>query len=210
VAIIMDFTDWEPIYQEILKDFDFDRGKDEHSARILSKLLDNRSPSTQKLHEPLHQKSIIVCGNAPSLKEELDNVDISNHTIIAADGATSVLLEHAILPDVVVTDLDGNMDDIISADRLGSVIVVHAHGDNIPAVKRYVPLLNHVIGSTQSTPLKNVHNFGGFTDGDRCVFMARHFGAKSVTLLGFDFEDVTVSPIKKKKLQWAKKLIRMC
>ncbi len=206
----MNFADWEPIYQEILKDFDFDRGKDERSARILSELLGKCSLSTQKLHELLHQKSIIVCGNAPSLKEELDNVDISNHMIIAADGATSVLLERAILPDIVVTDLDGNMDDIISADRLGSVIVVHVHGDNIPAVKRYVPLLSRVIGSTQSTPLKNIHNFGGFTDGDRCVFMTHHFGAKSVTLLGFDFEDVSVSPTKKKKLQWAKKLIKMC
>lgn len=206
----MEFKEWEPIYQEILKDFDFDRGKDEHSTRILSELLGKRSLSTQKLHELLHQKSIIVCGNTPSLKEELDNVDISNNTIIAADGATSLLLEHAILPDVVVTDLDGNMNDIISADRLGSVIVVHAHGDNIPAVKRYVPLLNHVIGTTQSAPVKNVHNFGGFTDGDRCVFMAHHFGAKSATLLGFDFEDVSVSPTKKKKLQWAKKLIKMC
>jgi len=206
----MNFADWEPIYQEILKDFDFDRSKDERSARISSELLGKRSLSTQKLHELLHQKSIIVCGNAPSLKEELDNVDISNHMIIAADGATSVLLERAILPDVVVTDLDGNMNDIISADRLGSVIVVHAHGDNIPAIKRYVPLLNNAIGSTQSTPLKNIHNFGGFTDGDRCVFMAHHFGAKSATLLGFDFEDAGVSPTKKKKLQWAKRLIKIC
>jgi len=206
----MKFKEWEPIYREILKDFGFDRGRDERSARILSELLGKRSFSTQKLHELLHHKSIIVCGNTPSLKEELDNVDISNHRIIAADGATSVLLEHVILPDVVVTDLDGNMNDIISADRLGSVIVVHAHGDNIPAIKRYVPLLNHVIGTTQSAPLKNIHNFGGFTDGDRCVFMAHHFGAKSVTLLGFDFEDAGVSPTKRKKLQWAKRLIKMC
>ncbi|MDI6888610.1 MAG: DUF115 domain-containing protein [Methanocellales archaeon] len=206
----MNFADWEPIYQEILKDFGFDRSRDEHSAEILSESLKERSLSTQRLHKLLHQKSIIVCGNASSLKEELESVDVSNRMIIAADGATSVLLEHAILPDIVVTDLDGDMDDIISADRLGSVIVVHAHGDNIPAIKRYVPLLNHVIGSAQSTPLKNIYNFGGFTDGDRCVFMAHHFDAESVTLLGFDFEDAGVSPIKKKKLQWARRLIKMC
>jgi hypothetical protein len=162
------------------------------------------------LHKLLHQKTVIVCGNAPPLKEEVGSIDISGKAIIAADGATSTLLGHAILPDIVVTDLDGDMNDIISADRLGSIIVVHAHGDNIPAVKRYVPLLNHVVGSTQSAPLKNVHNFGGFTDGDRCVFMAHHFGAKSVVLLGFDFEDAGVNPVKKKKLQWAKRLIRMC
>ncbi len=206
----MNFADWEPIYQEILKHFGFDRSKDERSAKILAKLLNDRSLSTQRLRKLLHQKSIIVCGNALSLRSELESIDISGKIVIAANGATSTLLNHAILPDIVVTDLDGNMDDIISADRLGSIIVVHAHGDNVPAIKRYVPLLNHVIGSTQSTPLKNVHNFGGFTDGDRCVFMAHHFGAKSVTLLGFDFEDAGVNPTKKKKLQWAKRLIKMC
>ncbi|MBU2617645.1 MAG: DUF115 domain-containing protein, partial [Euryarchaeota archaeon] len=66
------------------------------------------------------------------------------------------------------------------------------------------------IGSTQSAPLKNVHNFGGFTDGDRCVFIAKEFGAESIALIGFDFEDSNVSEVKQKKLQWAKKLIMMC
>ena len=32
-----------------------------------------------------------------------------------------------------------------------------------------------------------VHNFGGFTDGDRCVFLANHFKAKKIILLGMDF-----------------------
>ena len=203
----MNFEEWEPIYQEILDDFGFDGSKDEEAARLLSKLIGNRSLNVQKLHELIYRKHIIICGNAPLLEGELRSIDVSDHVVMAADGATSVLLKNGIVPNIVVTDLDGCMEDIISADRLGSVIVVHAHGDDIPAMKQYVPSLNNVIGSTQSAPLKNVHNFGGFTDGDRCVFIAKEFGAESIALIGFDFEDSNVSEVKQKKLQWAKRLI---
>ncbi len=206
----MNLEDFELIYREILRDFGFDRKEDERSARALSKLLENRVPIIHKLRSLTKGKRIIICGNAPSLREELQYIDISGHLIMAADGATSVLLDYAILPEIVVTDLDGEIDDIISADRLGASIVVHAHGDNIPAIREYVPRLNNVIGSTQSKPIKNVHNFGGFTDGDRCVFLAHHLGAKGVTLIGFDFEDDDVDEVKRKKLQWAKRLIKMC
>ncbi|MDI6859512.1 MAG: DUF115 domain-containing protein [Methanocellales archaeon] len=203
----MNFEEWEPIYQEILDDFGFDRSKDEEAACLLSKLIRNRSLNVQRLSELIYRRHVIICGNAPLLEEELRSIDVSDRVVMAADGATSVLLKNGIVPDIIVTDLDGCMEDIISADRLGSVIVVHAHGDDIPAMKQYVPSLNNVIGSTQSVPLKNVHNFGGFTDGDRCVFLAKEFGAESIALIGFDFEDSNVSEVKQKKLQWAKKLI---
>ncbi|HEX7627608.1 MAG TPA: 6-hydroxymethylpterin diphosphokinase MptE-like protein [Candidatus Methanoperedens sp.] len=129
--------------------------------------------------------------------------------IIAADGATSVLMNNAITPDIIVTDLDGNMDDEAKANELGAIMVVHAHGDNIDALGEELPRLKRVIGTTQSKPLDNVYNFGGFTDGDRCVFLAKEMGAKSITIIGFDFKDTNVTPLKKKKLMWAEKLIDM-
>ncbi len=57
-----------------------------------------------------------------------------------------------------------------------------------------------------------LYNFGGFTDGDRAVFLAHHFGSRSIQLLGFDFENVGEKPncdekTKLKKLGWAKRLI---
>jgi uncharacterized Rossmann fold enzyme len=88
-------------------------------------------------------------------------------------------------------------------------MVVHAHGDNVDALSEEVPRLKRVVGTTQSKPLDNVYNFGGFTDGDRCVFLAQEFGARSITLIGFDFKDTNVTPLKKKKLVWAEKLINM-
>jgi hypothetical protein len=130
--------------------------------------------------------------------------------VIAADGATSVLLRNAIIPDIIVTDLDGVIGDIIYANRLGSLIVMHAHGDNIEKVRRVLPELKWgmVMCTTQGKPLHNVHNFGGFTDGDRAVFMAKEMGAKRIELIGFDFGDESVSDTKRKKLEWAKKLIQ--
>jgi len=54
-----------------------------------------------------------------------------------------------------------------------------------------------------------VYNSGGCSAGDRCVFVSKEFGARSVKLAGFDFEDSSVNPVKKKKLKWAKELIGM-
>ncbi|MFC1786979.1 6-hydroxymethylpterin diphosphokinase MptE-like protein [Halobacteriota archaeon] len=206
----MKFKEWNPIYQEILDDFGFDRSKDEEAALLLSKLIGDRSINIHRLSDLICRKQVTICGNAPLLYEELSSTDISGRVIIAADGATSVLLKNYIVPDIVVTDLDGCMEDIISVDQKCAIIVVHAHGDNIPAIKKYVPTLKNVIGSTQSKPIKNVHNFGGFTDGDRCVFLAKEFNADSIELIGFDFKDPNVSEVKKKKLQWTKRLIKMC
>ena len=206
----MKFEEWEPIYKEILDDFGFDSYRDEESALILSELIVGRSISIQRLADLIYQKQVIICGNAPLLDDELRSTDISGRVIIAADGATSILLKNCIDPDIVATDLDGRRQDIISVDQQCAIIVVHANGDNIPAIKQYVPSLKNVIGSAQSKPIKNVHNFGGFTDGDRCVFLAKEFNADGIELIGFDFEDPHVSEVKKKKLKWAERLINMC
>ena len=53
-------------------------------------------------------------------------------------------------------------------------------------------------------PAPRVHNFGGFSDGDRAVFAADALGAKTITLFGFDLDDKNVDPVKRGKLMWAK------
>ena len=35
-------------------------------------------------------------------------------------------------------------------------------------------------------PTNNVYNFGGFTDGDRSVFLAEELGASQIILVGMD------------------------
>ncbi len=219
----MRYSTWEPIYEEILKDFGFEREKDEEAAGIAYEILRSKGNKGEDVKREIERlikgKEAIICGNAPCLendirgkKFEADTFSFSrDFVVMAADGATSVLLRNAIIPDIVVTDLDGNIADIIYANRLGSIGVVHAHGDNIEMLKKVLPSLNeNVICTTQSKPMeqtRSVYNFGGFTDGDRCVFLAKEFGAKRIELLGFDFEDNRVSGKKKKKLKWAKRLI---
>jgi 2-amino-4-hydroxy-6-hydroxymethyldihydropteridine diphosphokinase len=218
------FEDWEPIYLDILEDFGFSRGRDEEAAFLLSELLlANGSSELEALLERLEEKicsrEVIICGNAPSLSSELAELlsgvcsfqagGRGHWTFIAADGATTALLKAGVLPDVIVTDLDGKVEDIILAGKMGSIVVVHAHGDNIDKIREYMPYLGTVVGTSQSRPVGLVRNFGGFTDGDRCVFLAEHFGALCLTLIGFDFRDQSVTPRKAKKLQWAERLVRL-
>ncbi|KAB3547889.1 MAG: DUF115 domain-containing protein [ANME-2 cluster archaeon] len=204
----MEFSEWEPLYVEILADFGFDRSEDERSARILADLLHGRAGSPADLRGIISGRDVAVCGNAPSLASEIDSI-MPDQIVIAADGATTVLMANRIIPDVIVTDLDGTIEDIIAASEKGSFVVVHAHGDNIPAVRSVVPRLRgtRVLGTTQSEPFDDIHNFGGFSDGDRCAFLAKASGAASVTLFGFDYDDPSVNDVKKKKLGWAKRLI---
>jgi uncharacterized Rossmann fold enzyme len=70
---------------------------------------------------------------------------------------------------------------------------VHAHGDNMNMLLTAVPRLHGmVVGTTQADPTVagGLDNFGGFSDGDRAAFLAQHFGAQKIILLGFDFNEV--------------------
>lgn len=202
----MDFSIWEPIYLQILQDFGFERKDDERAALILSHLI-VENYDLQILHNLIFNKHILVCGNGPGLSRELESVDLENYVIIAADGATTSVMDIGRIPDIIVTDLDGDIETEIAASEQGSIVVVHAHGNNIGKLIKYVPKIKNIIGSTQAAPLQNIFNFGGFTDGDRAVYVAHEFKAACINLIGFTFDDPLVSDIKKKKLQWAHRLI---
>ena len=210
----MDFAAWEPIYERILEDFGFDRAGDEEAALFLSHILTEKNTvSLSELKTVISGKPVLVCGNAPKLRNDLSEIDFSAFTVIAADGAAAVLMDMGIVPEVICTDLDGNSEADIEKEILaceqGSIVLIHAHGDNIDKLEKYVPRFKSFIATTQAKPFDKVYNFGGFSDGDRCVFVAKEFRAKSVRLAGFDFDDSRVNLVKKKKLKWAKELIGM-
>jgi len=220
----MRFEDWEPIYGEILAEFVFSREEDEDAARLLQSLLQGRKGnlSAEDLDSIIRGRKVLVCGNAPSLSRELEKVlegrtpsrtseisGLEEVAVIAADGATTALIEAGVLPDLIVTDLDGFLPDIIASNERGSAVVVHAHGDNMEALKKFVPRLTRALGTTQSEPIEGIFNFGGFSDGDRCVFLARNFGASRIRIIGFDYDDLNVTPVKKMKLKWARRLVAM-
>lgn len=201
----MDFNEWEPHYREILDYFGFSREDDETAARLLATLVTR--DDLNSLEVLTRGNNVTVCGNAPCLKKELARI---NGVVFAADAAADVLADNGIRPDAVFTDLDGATDRLLDMNDAGTIVVVHAHGDNMPLLKHWVPKFNGpVVATTQSTPLPHVHNFGGFTDGDRAVFAADAFGARNITLVGFDLDDKNVDPLKRGKLFWARKLLAL-
>jgi len=144
-------------------------------------------------------------GDAPSLEP----TDVCAPVVASADGAAEHLSEAGVESDVVVTDLDGAPEHAAEASRDGTIAVVHAHGDNPDAVGHWIREFDrqNVLGTTQTDPrlFGTLYNFGGFTDGDRTVFLADALGAKEIRLFGFDFEEADGK--KRKKLRWAHTLL---
>jgi hypothetical protein len=201
----MNFAMWEPHYREILEYFGFDRAADEDAARLLASLLER--DNLLSLASLTDGNEVTVCGNAPCLKDELGKI---TGIVFAADAAADVLDAHGIFPDAIFTDLDGATDRFVGLNDEGTIMVVHAHGDNMPLLKHWVPRFRgKVVGTTQAAPLPHVYNFGGFTDGDRAVFAADELGSSHITLAGFDLDDTNVDPVKRGKLFWARKLLAL-
>ncbi len=139
----------------------------------------------------LRGKKVVVFAAGKSLSKHLCDESLlrvrRKFVAVATDGALEPLFRARIVPAVVCTDLDSDFRFISKASKSGAIIVVHAHGDNIDELKRLVPRLKgETVATTQVEPLRKVHNFGGFTDGDRAVFLAVHFGARAIGLAGFD------------------------
>ncbi len=207
----MEFREWDPLYRQILREFGFSREQDERAARLLDTLLPPDRVDPSELRQSLEGRVVTVLGNAASLRDELN---LARGTLISADEALSVAREGGVRPDILVTDLDGRVEDQLQAHRDGTVAVVHAHGDNVGALRRWAPrFTRRTVATTQARPFPGVFNFGGFTDGDRGAFLAAHFGAREVRLVGFDFERPNPKDApeeeKRRKLAWAERLIAL-
>ncbi|WP_297418802.1 6-hydroxymethylpterin diphosphokinase MptE-like protein [Thermococcus sp.] len=184
----MKWEEWEPFYRRIVREMGYSVEKDRKAAQILRALLfeGDEYLTADELSSIVGRKAYVF-GAGPSLENALRKFDFSDGTLIAADGATSALLDVGMTPDIIVTDLDGRIPDLRLANDRGSFMVVHAHGDNIDRLTSYVPFFSRILGTCQTEPLDIVYNFGGFTDGDRAVFLAEALGAGEITLVGFDF-----------------------
>ena len=224
---------WENWYSKILDDFGFLREEDEKSALILNRILNDKgSYSFNDLKKFINESkegntSFIIFGAGPSLKDHVgyfknNSSKFDDYIVIAADGATTALLEENVIPDIIVTDLDGKISDLLIANEKGSFFIIHAHGNNQESILKYVKSFKKVLGTTQSDPFDKLYNFGGFTDGDRGVFLAIALNAKTLCLAGMDFGKYVTSysrpdlssnieiadDIKQKKLIYAENLVK--
>lgn len=184
--------DWTSEYARIARELGLDKEADRKAAEVLDGLIQKADIERLRI---MGDKITIVFGAGPSLRDDIRKVKSEklhrkgNIVLIAADGAVKALLQKGIVPAINVTDLDGDINAIMKANGKGTVTVVHAHGDNIDSLRDVVPELKNPIGTTQTKATGKVHNFGGFTDGDRAAFLADRFGAELIVLAGMDFGD---------------------
>jgi len=227
----MNISEWEEWYEEILNDFGFSRDDDEDTADLLNEILNDCGCLTidDLYDEVVYNKKnntdkFIIFGAGPSLKENINQIkdyNLNDYILISADGATTALLEEDIIPDIIATDLDGKISDLLTANAQGAYFVIHGHGNNKENIELWANNFNKVLGTTQSIPFGNLYNFGGFTDGDRAMFLACELGASQMILAGMDFGTIVTKysrpdiegdtgpadEIKTKKLVYAERLL---
>ena len=233
IDFYVEFKEW---YLKIIKEFDFNPKKDQEARDYLSNILSTKSKDwsleliLNSFNEVIQSKSIIIIyGCGPSLEESVkfllnnEPEHLFDKSInLAADGASVLLKQKKIPIDGIFTDLDGiSKTEFNYAD----FIIVHAHGDNINKLNSFkndIIKLKNIIGTTQSEPVHNVINPGGFTDGDRILFFLRSllFPYHKLYLIGMDFNNIVGkyskpdiienkegNPVKIKKLQFAVQLL---
>lgn len=204
----MDFDTWEPVYERILEDMGYDREGDERARDVYAGMLRSLAGDAFDVSLDFTGDRVAIAGAAPSLEDELDIARRAD-VVVAASSAGRRLLANEVSVDCLVTDLDGAPETAVRLTTYETPVAIHAHGDNAFAVQTYVPRcrLSAVIPTTQAAPVVPVRNFGGFTDGDRAAFLADHFGASELVFPGWEFDDPTVGSTKRRKLQWAKRLL---
>jgi uncharacterized Rossmann fold enzyme len=195
-----------------MDDLGFDIHADMESAEALSRsIVTKRVPNYCTIVEKLGQHVSIV-GAAASLENDIDTLS-KGDTIISAGSATARLMRIGMVPDILVTDLDGDVDQEVEAIERGTLAFIHAHGDNTAKIREIVPRLTKpFVPTVQCKPFGSLYNFGGFTDGDRAVLMAAHFGVERIRALGWDLDhpypkEGSDLVMKAKKLRWAGEMV---
>lgn len=213
------WADWEGFDTQIRAAFGYSLAGDQAAARELHALVPAASRFRNLGVDVRNRRNVAVVGAGPSLDKTPPGI-LEGKVVVAADGAVSWLRQGGLLPQLVVTDLDGDPDDLAWAARQGAAMVVHAHGDNRDAIRNLAPRLAPLLYGTYQGPpddaLAPMQNVGGFTDGDRALVLCEALGARAVTLVGFDFDappsayshkwDPKTKPA---KLAWAERIVSM-
>ena len=180
----------------------------------------SRSEALVGLQERLLNATEVVIIGASVSPSEIGGKSADGTVFIAADGSIGSVDSYS---DVacVVTDFDGN-PHLDKAASSGVLFIAHAHGDNVSRWRQTIAkwskfatppglILSHQTPQT----IGGMHNFGGFTDGDRALCLALFLGVKkeSISLIGFstqsigEFSGQTNSETKLVKLKWMEKIV---
>ena len=183
---------------------------------------DERNQALGDLQLKLLKATAVVFVGAAVESQQLEEMVGDGVVFIAADGAVGALPAHADLA-CIVSDFDGTPHLELAA-KSGATIIAHAHGDNMEAWKECVKTWSQfsnppALVLSHQTPhyLQGMHNWGGFTDGDRALCMAHSLGVdfENVYLVGYTLSRIgqwsgrTQKGIKLAKLQWMATVVQM-
>ncbi|MHA1610746.1 MAG: 6-hydroxymethylpterin diphosphokinase MptE-like protein [Promethearchaeota archaeon] len=196
------FREFSKTFISIQNSFGFDPNKEILSRNRLSQILQDRDPTPliNEITQMALERTICFFGAGPSLPSHIEaqqEVWINqreNYYLIAADGSANALLDKFLVPDVIISDLDGlSKEQMENFLQRGVIVVVLAHGDNTQVVETFSPLFKkypRIIGTTQASAVFPIINPGGFTDGDRGLFLLHHLVPLSQPfyLFGYEFE----------------------
>jgi len=200
------------MYDNILSEFGFSRNADVACANLLASIIGDSGRANLEIVGRGFPKQVLLCGGSKSLADELSSM-VYEGFVVAADGATTTLIESGFGVDMIVTDLDGIVEDQIDQNSKGTAVFLHAHGDNLDAVKRFASkFVGPLVGTCQCSPPPQLVNFGGFTDGDRAACICAELGTTEILLAGFDLENPSEKngrniEVKRKKLVWARRIL---
>ena len=108
----MTIRGWKTQFKEIRKEFGYLEKDDLISAKKLDSLLKGKNSKNQ-FQNMIKGKTVFIIGAGPSLTRSLKYIKKSKNVVkIVADGAVRALLEKNIKPDILVTDLDGDLKSI--------------------------------------------------------------------------------------------------
>ena len=196
---------WWAYQSQIETQFGFSRIREDVASRIASRI----KTKDVAIGEIIKGRDWTIVGAGIDSDTKLDGLNL-----IVADGALRACLQRDIVPEIIVTDLDGYMPDLLQASEKGSNVIVHLHGDNLAPSYHYSKF---IVPSclTSTYPSEFTECWGGFTDGDRSLMMVLFLECSSVELVGFDFTRVGAysglySPRKMEKLVWAERIIKEC
>jgi uncharacterized Rossmann fold enzyme len=222
------------LYIRILTDLGFDVEKEYDASSVaclIAKSIDLDEPThvIEDIKKSVKGHSAVVIGAGPSV-ENISIKDLSKYRVIlCADGVCNLLNDLLCRSKICiyVGDLDGGINALKNTLSLGGYAFIHFHGDNYMDLATKIPSVirdfrEKIIFTVQSMPLcSRIITLPGFTDGDRAIILTKILGVDQYNTVGMDLDDMfaskyskpwyrektVISNIKKRKLEWSKRII---
>lgn len=206
-------------YNKILNLFQFSESDDISARDLLFSYRKDSDPLNlvNNIKKTISSKQILFFGAGPNLCRHLTQIikgikkNRNKFFLVAADGSANALRIYNILPDIIISDLDGiSYSEFQYFNHNNVIILIHGHGDNISKIKEYSETIQNgknIICTTQNQSKYPIINPGGFTDGDRGIYFLHHIAPPQNVfwLFGYDFSG-SIGPFSKQGLAIPKKM----